>query len=391
MPNHFYKNEAGEWIEESQILDERYLACRIKGRGLVVFSACSHAGIVNILNHAKEELKTPLTAVFGGLHLSGTLYESRIDATVRDLRQFEPELLVVGHCTGWKAKAKLQRTFEHMYQPLSVGGTYTIYSSSKKRTGKAAAAAANKKLRKERSEPTRAEGVPKRGRLEYFKGEEGTRMRLEGSHISGSSADKKSCVMCYYEVMRKGVIARQPAKSNNFCKTCGVYLCRSAFSGQQKSCFDKFHSQTDIERVKRDVVQPKQGKGKSGADHDDGIKEEDDAKDGVIDDEPDEGEEEVKMKEEEKENDDKEEEKEDSKPAAKTDAAADEKTDENDAEKAEEKTDGNAEAKTEGKPKAAAKADAKETKKTKDKEEDEEEDKKKNQRPRRTKTQIMSV
>ncbi len=33
-------------------MDERYLAVNIAGRGLVVFSACSHAGIINVVQDA---------------------------------------------------------------------------------------------------------------------------------------------------------------------------------------------------------------------------------------------------------------------------------------------------------------------------------------------------
>lgn len=34
----------GKWQSDPEILDERYLAVKVKGRGVVVFSSCSHAG-----------------------------------------------------------------------------------------------------------------------------------------------------------------------------------------------------------------------------------------------------------------------------------------------------------------------------------------------------------
>jgi len=43
----------------------------IAGKGIVVFTACSHAGVVNVLRHAREMFPShPLHAVAGGFHLS---------------------------------------------------------------------------------------------------------------------------------------------------------------------------------------------------------------------------------------------------------------------------------------------------------------------------------
>ena len=34
-------------------VDERYLAINVAGKGLVVLSACSHAGLINVLTDAR--------------------------------------------------------------------------------------------------------------------------------------------------------------------------------------------------------------------------------------------------------------------------------------------------------------------------------------------------
>src|SRR5436190_5201036 len=41
------------WELDELIMDERFVAVNVKGKGLVVFTACSHAGVVNVLKHAK--------------------------------------------------------------------------------------------------------------------------------------------------------------------------------------------------------------------------------------------------------------------------------------------------------------------------------------------------
>jgi hypothetical protein len=60
----------------------------VTGKGLVVFTACSHAGVINVLRHARDSFPgTPLYAVMGGFHLSGP-NEGIIPQTVEAMRAF---------------------------------------------------------------------------------------------------------------------------------------------------------------------------------------------------------------------------------------------------------------------------------------------------------------
>mmetsp|Transcript_1917 Transcript_1917/g.2314 ORF Transcript_1917/g.2314 Transcript_1917/m.2314 type:complete len:177 (-) Transcript_1917:435-965(-) len=128
IPGHFTGLEDGNWVPDEDVMDERYVACKIRGRGIVVFSACSHAGIVNVCNDAVEKLSSNLTGVVGGFHLAGSSVDNRIDSTISGLKELEPEILLAGHCTGWRAKAKLYQAFEYNFQPLTVGGKYVFNS-----------------------------------------------------------------------------------------------------------------------------------------------------------------------------------------------------------------------------------------------------------------------
>ncbi len=90
-------------------------------KGLVVFSACSHAGIVNVLHAARADFPdTPIHALMGGYHLSG-VNEKIIDATVADFAQFDVDLILPGHCTGWRATNALERKFGARVVPIAVG------------------------------------------------------------------------------------------------------------------------------------------------------------------------------------------------------------------------------------------------------------------------------
>ena len=62
------------------------LAAHVQGKGIAIFTGCSHAGVVNICRHAQEVFPgVPLYALVGGLHL---VYpnEGIIPETIAELR-----------------------------------------------------------------------------------------------------------------------------------------------------------------------------------------------------------------------------------------------------------------------------------------------------------------
>jgi len=115
------------WELDELIMDERFVAAHVRGKGLVVFTACSHAGVVNVLKHARASFEDiPLFAVLGGLHLSGT-NERVIPQTVEAMREFDLSVIAAGHCTGWRAMSALAKVFgESKLATLSVGKRYTF-------------------------------------------------------------------------------------------------------------------------------------------------------------------------------------------------------------------------------------------------------------------------
>ncbi|ODT30741.1 MAG: MBL fold metallo-hydrolase, partial [Hyphomicrobium sp. SCN 65-11] len=110
------------WEPDELLMDERYLAVHVAGKGLVVLSACSHAGVVNVLKHARASFPdVPLHAVMGGLHLSGT-NERVIPQTVEAMKEFDLGVIAAGHCTGWRAMTALANAFgDSKLVPLAVG------------------------------------------------------------------------------------------------------------------------------------------------------------------------------------------------------------------------------------------------------------------------------
>ncbi len=111
------------------IMDERFVAAEVRGRGVTVLSACSHAGIVNACLGAQQRFPgVPVDVVLGGYHLAGGPMESRIGPTVDDLDAvIQPRIVAPGHCTGWRAKAALADRFAPGgYGPSVVGTTYSL-------------------------------------------------------------------------------------------------------------------------------------------------------------------------------------------------------------------------------------------------------------------------
>lgn len=127
VPNHLTRSLDGKsWESDPLIMDERFVSVNVKGKGQFVFSACSHAGIVNVLTHARSLFPSvPLYGAMGGLHLSG-INERVIPQTVADLKKFGLKALAPGHCTGWRALSRMAREFGDELVPSAVGKKYLI-------------------------------------------------------------------------------------------------------------------------------------------------------------------------------------------------------------------------------------------------------------------------
>jgi 7,8-dihydropterin-6-yl-methyl-4-(beta-D-ribofuranosyl)aminobenzene 5'-phosphate synthase len=128
FPGHKRRSEDNQsWEDDPLIMDERFLAVHVRDKGLVVFTACSHAGVINVLKHAKSSFAgIPLYAVAGGFHLAGG-NEKIIAESVRDIGTFGLSLIAPGHCTGWRAVNALANAYgDSIVAPLAVGKIFAI-------------------------------------------------------------------------------------------------------------------------------------------------------------------------------------------------------------------------------------------------------------------------
>ena len=75
--------------------------------GLIVVGGCAHAGMINTLEYARQLLGVKkIKAWIGGTHLM-TAGEERMRRTVEMLKGYDIDSIVVSHCTGFLAAAKL--------------------------------------------------------------------------------------------------------------------------------------------------------------------------------------------------------------------------------------------------------------------------------------------
>ena len=127
LPAHYQKDTDGNWVPDPILIDERFLMVDVADKGLVVFTACSHAGVVNVLKHSRQcAAGRPIHAVIGGFHLAGP-NEQIIPDTVAAMAEFNLRVIAAGHCTGWRAVRALANAFgDKVVDPSVVGKRYTF-------------------------------------------------------------------------------------------------------------------------------------------------------------------------------------------------------------------------------------------------------------------------
>ncbi|WP_354692026.1 MBL fold metallo-hydrolase [Phytobacter sp. RSE-02] len=93
-------------LSRDHVLDDSALVVRTK-EGLVVVTGCSHSGISNIIEHAKQVTgETHIASVIGGFHLQNA-DESTLLKIGCYFKKLSPDLLYPCHCTDLEAKIRL--------------------------------------------------------------------------------------------------------------------------------------------------------------------------------------------------------------------------------------------------------------------------------------------
>jgi len=98
--------------EQSLILDTE--------KGLVIITGCSHTGIVNILNEAKQIHNKNIYLVLGGFHLLN-YSDAAVNQIIEEFRALGVEKCGATHCTGERQITLFKEAYGENYVPMGVG------------------------------------------------------------------------------------------------------------------------------------------------------------------------------------------------------------------------------------------------------------------------------
>jgi 7,8-dihydropterin-6-yl-methyl-4-(beta-D-ribofuranosyl)aminobenzene 5'-phosphate synthase len=99
-PDSFSQEEQAKSVIPDQFQHELGTAYNLKGRGLVVLTACSHRGVVNTIKQAQAASGiTKVHAVIGGFHLA-PYKEDYVRETIAALKEMDVDYVIPLHCSG---------------------------------------------------------------------------------------------------------------------------------------------------------------------------------------------------------------------------------------------------------------------------------------------------
>lgn len=101
------KQIGGRWVEDTNTEDSA-LALKTD-KGLIIITACSHSGICNITEYAKEVCGDErIRGIIGGFHLFDV--DQKLEKTTEYLAAQNPEFIYPAHCVSLAAKIYMSRS-----------------------------------------------------------------------------------------------------------------------------------------------------------------------------------------------------------------------------------------------------------------------------------------
>lgn len=124
--DHFSEQERSGKLVRDEHPDEHAACFVVKGRGLVVISACGHVGLINTIERAMAVSNVQrLHAVIGGFHLV-TAPDDYIEHTVEALRGLDPDVVIPMHCSGERFINAMRRKMPDSLVTSNVGTLFSF-------------------------------------------------------------------------------------------------------------------------------------------------------------------------------------------------------------------------------------------------------------------------
>jgi 7,8-dihydropterin-6-yl-methyl-4-(beta-D-ribofuranosyl)aminobenzene 5'-phosphate synthase len=109
----------GEFIKDP-FRDEQFLIIE-QNNELILITGCSHSGIINIIEYAKELFDNKkIKAVIGGFHLFRCT-DSQMEEILNYLQTTNIDKIITGHCTGLNGIFALKQRLGERIIPIKVG------------------------------------------------------------------------------------------------------------------------------------------------------------------------------------------------------------------------------------------------------------------------------
>lgn len=129
---YLYMKKGDQWVLDD-FAHEQMMVIR-EDDGMVIFSGCSHHGVLNMLEAAMSQFpETPIKALFGGFHFIGLPFfnhmaESKhnVENIGRKLMEYPIEKVYTGHCTGRKAYPILKNVMGDKIDYFATGDSVEI-------------------------------------------------------------------------------------------------------------------------------------------------------------------------------------------------------------------------------------------------------------------------
>lgn len=109
----------GKTVQDS--IPDDFSLFYVTDQGLVILLGCAHAGLVNIIEHAKRVTgTTKVRAIIGGTHLAPAGPNQK-EQTIKYIKGLDLTCLAANHCTGLPMISKLAAEFPEAFTFASAG------------------------------------------------------------------------------------------------------------------------------------------------------------------------------------------------------------------------------------------------------------------------------
>lgn len=123
--NFFSLDHNGKKVSPDPLKDDMSLFC-VTPKGLLIILGCAHAGLINIIQHAREVTGVkPIYGIIGGTHLEPTPVPEQED-TIKFLQSLNLQFLAPNHCTGLSMLTRLANCFDSCFHFAPTGSRFTL-------------------------------------------------------------------------------------------------------------------------------------------------------------------------------------------------------------------------------------------------------------------------